>query len=410
MRQSTLNAELQTSNWFTLATSYFIIALSTAVLISYAFDLLSRRFRTPPVLLLLPMGALLRLLTNSLNLTIPYVPEAISTLGTLALILVVLEGGLDLNLEPERFSLVRRTGLTALLSIVITTLLLASMLFVLLDESFYKCLINALPFSIISSSIVGQATRVLSDEQREFMVYETSFAAIISIMLYNFLIVSDQSVLSATFGFVRDILVMGFISIICCFALLYLIGRINHPVKFLPIISVLLLVYAIADIYELSSLVLVLIFGLFLNNTELFIRGRLAEVFKSDLFERELEQLKNLTAEGAFIIRTFFFLLFGYSTNLSALIDTDALIVGALFVVVILAVRGGLLRLLYVGRFRPLNWIAPRGLITILLYLNIPASLKLTGFREGILALVVIITSVAMTIGTIRYKPGGDNV
>jgi potassium/hydrogen antiporter len=391
-----------------MATSYFIIALSTAVLISYGFDLLSSRFRTPPVLLLLLLGALLRLLTNSLNVTIPYVPEALSTLGTLALILIVLEGGLDLNIEPGRLSLVRRTGLMALLSVTLTTLLLATMLYLLLDESYYKCLINALPFSIISSSILGQATRPLTDEQREFTTYETSFAAIVSIMLYNFLIVSDQSILSATFGFVRDTLVMGIVSVICCFGLLYLIGRINHPVKFLPIISVLFLVYGIADIYDLSSLVLVLIFGLFLNNTELFIRGRLADVFKSDLFERELEQLKNLTAEGAFIIRTFFFLLFGYSTNLPALIDTDALIVSTLFVIVILGIRWPLLRLLFTGEMRPLNWIAPRGLITILLYANIPAALKLTGFREGILTLVVVLTAIIMAVGTIRYKVKGE--
>jgi hypothetical protein len=317
----------------------------------------------------------------------------------------VLEGGLDLDIQTDRLSLVRRTGLMALLSILVTTLVLATMLYLLLDESYYKCLINALPFSIVSSSIAGQAVRTLSPEKREFITYETSFAAIISVMLNNFLQESDVSVLGATFGFMRDTLTMGVVSLVCCFALLYLIGRINHPVKFLPIISVLLLVYAIANIYDLSSLLLVLIFGLFLNNTELFIRGNLAQTFKSELFDQELDQFKNLTAEGAFIVRTFFFLLFGYAANLTALIDPDALIVSSLFVIVIFAVRWPLLRLIYPGDWRPLNWVAPRGLITILLYTTIPQGLKLTGFREGILTLVVILTAVVMAIGTIRFKP-----
>ncbi len=389
-------------------TSYLIIALSTAVLVSYGFDLLSSRFRTPPVLLLLLMGALLRLLTNSLNFQVPYVAPGLATLGTLSLILVVLEGGLDLDIQADRLGLVRRTGLMALASILLTTLVLATVLYLLLDESFYKCLINALPFSVMSSSIAGQAVRPLATEKREFITYETSFAAIISIMLYNFLLESDASVLGAALGFVRDTLLMGVISLVCCFALLYLIGRINHPVKFLPIISVLFLVYAVANIYELSSLVLVLIFGLFLNNTDLFIRGRLARLFKSDLFEQELDQLKNLTAEGAFIVRTFFFLLFGYATDLRALIDPDALIVSALFVAIIFALRGPLLRLTYPGNWRPLNWIAPRGLVTILLYTNVPAALKLTGFREGILTLVVLMTAVLMAVGTIRYRPTAE--
>ena len=105
---------------------------------------------------------------------------------------------------------------------------------------------------------------------------------------------------------------------------------------------------------------------------------------KNDLFEKELEQLKNLTAEGGFVVRTFFFLILGYSIVPRALIDPDALIVSALFVALIITWRWLTLRITFRGRSNPLLWIAPRGLITILLYLNIPEDLRLLGFREGI--------------------------
>jgi hypothetical protein len=49
-------------------------------------------------------------------------------------------------------------------------------------------------------------------------------------------------------------------------------------------------------------------------------------------------------------------------------------------------------------------WIAPRGLITILLYLNIPPSLRLLGFREGIPMLVIVLSSLIMTVGLLGYK------
>jgi hypothetical protein len=198
---------------------------------------------------------------------------------------------------------------------------------------------------------------------------------------------------------------MAVTSAVCCFLLLYLIGRINHRIKFLPIISVLFLVYAIAEIYHLSSLLLILIFGLFLNNTELFIRGRLSEILKNDLFEKELDQLKSLTAEGAFVVRTFFFLLFGYSTVPSELIDMDALIVSGLFIVVILVWRWLTLRIAYPGVWKPLLWIAPRGLITILLYLNTPENLRLLGFREGIPMLVVVLSALVMMGGALGKTP-----
>lgn len=385
--------------------SYLIIGLSVSVLISYAFDLFSSRFKTPSVILLLVLGMVAQWVTGYFGITIPYVAPTLSTLGTLGLILIVLEGGLDLEIQRSQLGILRRTALTALGSLVGTTLLIAFVLFLLLEETFAKCLLNALPFGVISRTVALPVVQNLSDKQREFALFESTFSDIMGVMLFNFILLAQSSsVLGATLLFARDTIVVSVVAIICCFGLLYLISRINHTVKFLPIISVLLLVYAIAQIYQMSSLLIILVFGLFLNNTELFIRGRLDQIFKNDLFEKELDQLKNLTAEGGFVIRTFFFLLFGYAANLSALIDVDALIVSALFVVVILAVRYAALRLAFRGPVMPLLWVAPRGLLTILLYLNIPEALKLSGFREGVLMLTVIFSALVMVGGLVGSR------
>ncbi|CCH52049.1 sodium/hydrogen exchanger [Fibrisoma limi BUZ 3] len=384
--------------------SYLIIVLSLSVLISYAFDLFSSRFKTPSVLLLLLLGVVIRQATSYLGVQVPFANAILPILGTLGLILIVLEGGLDLELHPEKYGLLRRTLLSSLIEIVGITLLLAGALYLLLNDTFYHCLITALPFSILSSAVAIPSLLNLSSEQGEFVVYESAFSAILGVMAFNFLLLSRDSVLGAVWMFTRDTVVMALVSLGCCFLLLYLIGRINHRIKFLPIISVLFLVYAIAEIYRLSSLLLILIFGLFLNNTELFIRGRLNQVLKNDLFEKELDQLKNLTAEGAFVVRTFFFLLFGYVVVPHELVDPDALIVSGLFVLIIIAWRWLTLRLTYRGSLRPLLWIAPRGLITILLYLNIPEDLRLVGFREGIPMLVVVLSSLVMMAGVVGYR------
>ncbi len=286
--------------------SILIIVLSVSVLISYSFDLLSSRFKTPSALLLLLLGILTRQATAYFDVQVPYATAILPTLGTLGLILIVLEGGLDLELSTENLSVLRRTLLASLLSIIGGTSLMAGMLYLLLNDSFYHCLLAALPFSIISNATTVQTIARLPAKQEEFAVYESAFASILGVMAYNFLLLSRESVLGAVWSFTRDTLIMAVVSAGCCFLLLYLIGRISHRIKFLPIISVLFLVYALAEIYHLSSLLLILIFGLFLNNTELFVRGRLSRILKNDLFEKELDQLKNLTAEGAFVVRTFF--------------------------------------------------------------------------------------------------------
>ncbi|WP_338872065.1 sodium:proton exchanger [Spirosoma sp. SC4-14] len=385
--------------------SILIIVLSLSVLISYAFDLLSSRFRTPSVLLLLLLGGLTRQATNYFEVQLPFVNTILPTLGTLGLILIVLENGLDLELHNEKLSLIRRTLLASLLSVAGVTLLLASVLYLLLNDSFYHCLIAALPFSIISSAVVMPSVSNLSVGQGEFVVYESAFAGIIGVLVFNFLLLSRHSILGAVWFFARDVVIMALLSLGCCFLLLYLIGRINHRIKFLPIISVLFLVYAIAEINHLSSLLLILIFGLFLNNTELLIRGRLSRILKNDLFEKELEQLKNLTAESAFVVRTFFFLILGFSAVPSELIDRDALIVSAIFVAAIIAWRWVTLRITYQGNAKPLLWIAPRGLITILLYLNIPEDLRVIGFRDGIPILVIVFSLIVMMAGGLGRKP-----
>ncbi len=388
--------------------SILIIVLSLSVLISYAFDLFSSRFKTPSVLLLLLLGMLTKQATQYFDVQVPYVTTILPTLGTLGLILLVLEGGLDLELHTDRLSVLRRTSMASLLAIVGGTLLMAGMLYLLLNDSFYHCLIAALPFSIISSSVTVQRLDQLSGMQREYAVYESAFASILGIMAFNFLLLSRGSALEAIWLFARDTLFMALISLICCFGLLYLIGRINHRIKFLPIISVLFLVYALAEINHLSSLLLILIFGLFLNNTELFIRGRLSLILKNDLFEKELDQLKNLTAEGSFVVRTFFYLILGYAAIPSELVDTDAMIVSALFMVIIIAWRWVTLRLTYWGVSSPLLWIAPRGLITILLYLNIPEDLRLQGFREGIPMVVITLSYLVVMTGILGSKPVGN--
>ena len=384
--------------------SILIIVLSLSVLISYGFDLFSSRFKTPSVLLLLLLGMLTRQATQYFDVQVLYVNAILPTLGTLGLILIVLEGGLDLELHTDRLSVLRRTLLASLLAIVGGTLLMAGMLYLLLNDSFYHCLIAALPFSIISSTVTVQRVDQLSGGQREYAVYESAFASILGIMAYNFLLLSRDSVLSAVWLFARDTFFMAIISLICCFLLLYLIGRINHRIKFLPIISVLFLVYALAEINHLSSLLLILIFGLFLNNTELFIRGRLSLILKNDLFEKELDQLKNLTAEGSFVVRTFFYLILGYVAIPQELIDADALIVSALFVLIIIGWRWVTLRLTYWGTSGALLWVAPRGLITILLYLNIPEDLRLQGFREGIPLLVVVFLYLVVMTGVMGRR------
>lgn len=52
----------------------------------------------------------------------------------------------------------------------------------------------------------------------------------------------------------------------------------------------------------------------------------------------------------------------------------------------------------------PLTLIAPRGLITILLFYSIPESQRIENLSEGVLFIVIVFTGLMMTIGLLLNK------
>ncbi len=111
-----------------------------------------------------------------------------------------------------------------------------------------------------------------------------------------------------------------------------------------------------------------------------------------------------MVAEGAFFVRTYFFLLLGYTTMLADFATATTWVVAGAILAIVYATRLPLLALVAIRDIRPLLWIAPRGLITVMLYLSLPERLRVVNFPEGVLMLVVLLSSVIMMVG-IRSAP-----
>lgn len=89
------------------STYNILFAVCGLVILSYLFSILNRLTRIPSVLLLLGTGILLRYLADSAGLEIEIPDAAVEFLGTIGLIMIVLEAGLDLVISKERLSLIR---------------------------------------------------------------------------------------------------------------------------------------------------------------------------------------------------------------------------------------------------------------------------------------------------------------
>ena len=376
-----------------------LIILSGLVIFSYLFDLVAKKTRVPAVLLLLALGIGLHFLVSSIGYKTFNFLTILPALGTVGLILIVLEGALELKYEKEKNKIIMRSFLSALTILLGTSLFLALILKHLSGNTFSACFLNAIPFSIVSSAIAIPSASAMEDHKKEYIVYEASFSDILGIVLFNFVLNNPSSKAGSFVNLGLETLSILLLSAVSCLFMLYLLSRLQHHVKFFLIISILILVYAFGEQFHLSALILVLSFGLFLNNANQIKSKWFRKYFLYPKLGRDLRQLFQLSAESAFIIRTFFFVIFGFTMNLHELMNLDVLEYGVAILAAIYLIR--FLCLKYIGKTEllPEIFISPRGLITILLYYNLPENLKLKGIETGLLFLIILGTSVIMSLG-----------
>lgn len=377
-----------------------LIFLSGLVIFSYLFDLFARRTRMPSVLLLLGLGISLRGLVDYWGVEVPQVELLLPTLGNIGLILIVFEGALELEYEQSKRTMVRKAFVSALFILLLTTTAIAAVLHYLLDAGWRMSIANAVPLSVISSAVAIPSVGGLMKAQKEFVIYESSFSDILGIILFNF-IESNSSFGGAAFtGLGIEVVGVLVLSAIFSIALLWLLGRIKHHVKFFLILAILVLVYAVGKQFHLSSLVVVLAFGIFLANARSlpwnhWLRERL--IYPD--FEKDISQFHSLSSESAFLIRTFFFVLFGFTVLIAEVAHVNVLLLGALLLAVTYLMRAVFLSWALRMDLKPLLYVTPRGLISILLYFSLPQELRMSSVGLGLLFVMVLTTCVVMALG-----------
>ena len=147
-----------------------------------------------------------------------------------------------------------------------------------------------------------------------------------------------------------------------------------------------------------------------INNWEKIPIKKLSHYFPAVEVESLRHLLHSITAESSFLIRTFFFLLFGFSIQLNFIGENEVWMVGSLVVLALLLIRYLYLRFFLHTNIFPEVVFIPRGLITIVLFYKIPGNLVLETFNQGILFFIILCTSIIMAIGMIFYKKGNKDV
>ncbi len=337
---------------------------------------------------------------------------SLEIIGNVGLVMIVLEAALDLNLSIEKKALIINSFLVALVALAASSMVIALLIYVIVpgaEESFYNCLVYAVPLSIMSSAIIIPSVGGLTGTKKEFMVYESTFSDILGIMFFYFLIGTEEGAGFQTVA--TDILInIGItvvVSIVLAYGMVFIFQRLTSQVKLFLVIAVLMFMYAMGKKFHLSSLLIILAFGVVLNNTKLFFRGKkLSKWVNEEKVKPIMRDFQILTLESAFVIRTFFFVIFGMFITLNSVANLDVALVSLGILLSLYLVRYLVLKAIIKTNITPQLYIAPRGLITILLFFVIGAhpEFAIKQFDPGVLLFVILITSIVMTIALISYR------
>ncbi|MEO8110777.1 MAG: hypothetical protein ABI594_12125 [Ginsengibacter sp.] len=380
-----------------------IIILCSLLLLGYFFDLTSSRTKIPSVILLLILGWGTRQLSKFTDFKIPDLSLLLPLFGTIGLVLIVLEGSLELELNKSKIRLLKKSFVLAFISLFTLAFLIAFVFMEYGQYSLKHSLANVIPLCVISSSVAISSVKNISGTDKEFVTYESSMSDILGVVFFNFIVLNEDITLPSFGNFLFEIIIMCVVSFVATAGLSFLLSKIDHPIKFVPIIILVILIYAISEIYHLPALIFILFFGLFLGNLDEMKQFKWIKKLRPYELNKEINRFREILIEGTFLIRAFFFTLFGYSFETAEIINTDTLGLAIGITAAIFGIRWVMLKVSKLP-VTPLLFIAPRGLITILLFFAVPSAEVIFLVNKSLVIQVIVLTALVMMIGLMTTK------
>ncbi len=397
-----------------------LFVLPLLIIFSYLFDAFARKTKFPSVILLMLTGILVRFFISFSSYdNFAFLDNLIPVLGTIGLILIVLEGAIELEISREKLPLILKGFLAAFFILIANIVALQWMFQQLFQMQGPSAVLFAIPLAIISSAVAIPSASSLLKQEQEFVVYESTFSDILGIMIFNYALrqfESKQDLVGAEPLISLGLQILGVIviSLLITYILFRLMQQIEHHVKFFLILALLILVYAFGKLFHLPALVTIFIFGIFLSNVHSLLPRFLRNYLDLEATEKEIHEFHILTAESTFIVRTFFFLFFGFSIQISEFTSSTPLVFGLLIFLLMFALR---YTYFTVSSLRikpgPLVYMSPRGLISILLFIQLKevSFLKLdeSPIDERVLLIVILCSMLVMLLGTMKKQKVEEN-
>lgn len=398
-----------------MTVSIAFAVIGGVIFIGFLANILFRVTKIPSALLLIAIGVVLGPVTG-------WMPSAslmdiAPIFGTVALLIILFEGGLELDIG----SVIREAPKATLLAVLVFAFsfgtVLAFALFLLHMSMFHSLLLagilSAASPAICLPMISGLSVR---KEIQTLLKLESTLADVLLIvtvvLILDFQTAGSHGSMGMVSRFVVSFAVAFLIAVVAGVLWARLIGWMGRePLAYMLTLGFVFLLYVSVEELGGSAAIAVLLFGIMLENMQRIAGragGRVRYLFGIDIRAEQFvlnEFMKNITEEISFLVRTFFFVYLGLIIDFKNI--TPGIALSSVGIVALLLVGRGLgvwcIRKpgrLTAGEMGTVVALLPRGLTTaVMAFLPAQYGIAGTGLLPVYAFTVIILTNVLMTVG-----------
>jgi len=295
--------------------SYLFAGIGAIILLGFLGSLLFERTKVPDILILIFIGLIL----GPIMAYFGYVVIPKSTLdaiapifSALALVIILFDGGLNLNLEKTMQKLgiaILHTGIAFIGTMVVTAIIAFYFLNMdivigLLFGAILGGVSSAVVIPIMAGASANEDTKILLTLES---VLTDVLCIVTALIFIEVLKGSNMDTGVLIQQLLADFVIAAFIAFLFGVMWLLILKKLEgKPFSFMITIAALLLLYAVAEFIQVSGAIAALVFGLVLSNKDEI--ARILKVRGSFVFD---EHIRQFHSEVSFLIRTFFFVYLG---------------------------------------------------------------------------------------------------
>lgn len=383
-------------------------AVGLIIFIGFFSLLFFEKTKIPDVLILMSVGVLMG---YGLKIVDPYVFISFAPyVGALALIMILFEGGINLNFYRVLKELPEATGFTLFVFSLNSILVMSIMSFVFNWNILHALLLGTVVGGTSSAIVIPLLSKLhVDDEPKILLMLESTITDALCIVMAITLV----GVILSGSADVRDIInsLFGAFSIATVVAFIFGVFWISilskfhgMPFDYLLTIAIIFILYSVVEFARGNGAISAFVFGLVLGNS-----ADIARAFRMDRNFILDQNIKSFHKEVSFFIRTFFFVYLGLIFN-PEILDTSVLAMSLAVLIAIIFARFISTRIVAIKDKNMKNSeilitaMMPRGLAAaVLASMPVILTIQVTGFTE-IVIMIIILTNIIATIGSFIYE------